>query len=164
MGYYNKISKGYNELHKKEQLKKLSIIKKNIKIKNNNLLLDVGCGTGISSKFNCKVIGIDPSTGLLKLNKNKNKIQGHAENLPFKDNIFDYVISVTSVHNFKNIEKSFKEIKRVGKNNFIFSILKRSNKLNEIKKQIKNNFIIKKVIEEEKDIVFFCKNKKYIKN
>ena len=68
MCYYNKISKGYNELYKEEQLKKLGIIKNNIKIKNGDLLLDVGCGTGLSSDFGCKVIGIDNSLELLKLN------------------------------------------------------------------------------------------------
>ena len=159
MNYYNQISKGYDRLHKEEQLKKLSIIKKNIKINKQDLLIDVGCGTGISSQFDCKVIGIDPSTGLLKLNKNKNKILGIAGNLPFKDNTFDFVISVTSVHNFKDIEKGLKEIKRVGKNDFVFSILKKYSKLNKIKKEIKNNFKIKKIIEEEKDIIFFAKTK-----
>ncbi len=159
MNYYNQLSKGYNKLHKEEQLKKLSIIKKNIKINKQDLLLDVGCGIGISSKFNCKVIGIDPSTGLLRLNKNKSKILGIAENLPFKSNTFDYVISVTSIHNFKDIGKSLKEIRRVGKKNFIFSILKRSNRLSEIKKEIKNNFKIKRIIEEEKDVIFFAKTK-----
>ena len=159
MGYYNKISKGYNELHKEEQLKKLLIIKNNIKINKNDLLLDVGCGTGISSQFDCKVVGIDPSIGLLRLNKSRNRIQAKAEYLPFKNNTFDIVISVTSAHNFKDIEKGLKEIKRVGKNNFVFSILKRSNKLNEIKKEIKNNFEIKKLTEEEKDTIFFAKTK-----
>lgn len=164
MGYYSKISKGYDELYKEEQLKKLSIIKDSIKIKSNDILLDVGCGTGISSQFGCKVIGIDPSAGLLKLNKNKNKILGNAESLPFKNNIFDVVISITSLHNFKNIEKGLKEIKRVGKNNFVFAVLKKSKKINQIKRLIKKNFKIRGIIEEDKDIIFFCKNKKYIKS
>ena len=46
---YNKIAKSYNELHKEEQIKKLEIIKKNIKII--PPLLDVGCGTGISTNY-----------------------------------------------------------------------------------------------------------------
>ena len=159
MSYYNKISKGYTKLHKEEQLKKLSIIKNNIKIKKSDLLLDVGCGTGISSDFDCTVIGIDPSEELLRLNKNKNKFLGDAEKLPFKSNFFDFVISVTAIHNFKDIERALKEIKRVGKNNFVFSILKRSNRFNEIKKLIKKNFRIEKEIEEDKDLIFFAKTK-----
>ena len=159
MGYYNKISKGYNELHKEEQLKKLLIIKNNIKINKNDLLLDVGCGTGISSQFDCKVVGIDPSIGLLRLNKSRSRIQAKAEYLPFKNNTFDIVISVTSAHNFKDIEKGLKEIKRVGKNNFVFSVLKKSKKINQIKILIKKQFKIKKLTEEEKDTIFFAKTK-----
>ena len=37
-------------------------------------ILDVGCGTGISSGFDCFVAGIDPSIGLLRQNKNGKKI------------------------------------------------------------------------------------------
>ena len=48
MDYYNQISKGYDELHGLEQLNKLNVIKNNLNIKNNDLLLDAGCGTGRS--------------------------------------------------------------------------------------------------------------------
>ena len=156
MTYYNRISRGYDELYKEEQLKKLSIIKKNIKINKNYLLLDVGCGTGVSSQFNCKVVGIDNSIELLRLNKNKNKILGNAESLPFKDNIFDAVVSITALHNFENIEKALKEMKRAGKKKFVFSVLKKSRKIKQIKKLIEKYFKINKVVEEEKDVLFFA--------
>ncbi|MFH1439948.1 MAG: methyltransferase domain-containing protein [Candidatus Woesearchaeota archaeon] len=155
MLYYNQISKGYNELHKEEQFKKLNIINKHLKVKKTDKLLDVGCGTGISSDFDCKVTGIDPSKELLKQNKGKT-ILGKAENLPFKDNSFDIVIAVTSIHNFDDIENGLKEIKRVGKDKFIFSILKRSKKFNEINSLLNKHFKVNKAIEEEKDIIFFC--------
>src|SRR3989344_7553058 len=48
MEYYNKIAKSYNELHEKEQLEKTRIILKFIKP--SGLLLDIGAGTGISTK------------------------------------------------------------------------------------------------------------------
>ena len=67
MNYYNKISEGYEELHKQEQLEKIQLIKKYISINQNEMLLDVGCGTGITTKFwNCKAYGIDPAIKLLK--------------------------------------------------------------------------------------------------
>ena len=155
MEFYNQIAKGYDELHGREQLSKLNIIKNNLKIKYTDLLLDVGCGTGISSQFNCNVIGIDLSFELLKLNKNKKKILSKAENLPFKDNIFDFVVSITSMHNFTDIENSLKEMKRVGKDKFVFSILKRTDKFKDIESLIKIYFKINNVIEEEKDTIFF---------
>ena len=132
MDYYDFIAKGYDELHREEQSNKLLIIKNNIKINKKIRILDVGCGTGISSGFGCFVVGIDPSIGLLKQNNNK-KILGVAENLPFKNYSFDYVVSITSIHNFKNIKKSINEIKRVGKENFVFSVLKNSKRFDFIK-------------------------------
>ncbi|MBS3131687.1 class I SAM-dependent methyltransferase [Candidatus Woesearchaeota archaeon] len=156
MGYYNSTSKGYNELHSEEQRKKVAIIKQNLKIKKSYKLLDVGCGTGLSSDFDCNVYGIDPSTELLKQSKIKNKILGRAEKNPFEGDFFDIVVSVTAIHNFDDAEKGLLEMKRVGKRDFAFSVLKKSKKFNEIKNAIKKNFKIKKTIEEEKDIIFFC--------
>ena len=103
MDYYNSISASYNKLHKEEQLTKIRIIKNNLKIKKSDFLLDVGCGTGIfAEEFNCIKIGIDPGIGMLKQGKNAFYIQAFAENLPFMDFCFDFVISVTKVSYFDN--------------------------------------------------------------
>ena len=152
---YDSIAGSYNELHGEEQLNKLSIIKKNIKTGKKTKILDVGCGTGISSDFGCFVTGIDPSLGLLKYNKHL-KILSAAEALPFKSNSFDYVISITSIHNFSDILQSISEMKRVGKKNFVFSVLKKSGKFNAIRQAIERNFRLNREIEEEKDVIFFC--------
>ena len=158
MNYYNSISKSYNKLHKEEQLNKIRQIKDNLEIKKNDFLLDVGCGTGIfAEEFNCIKIGIDPAINLLNQGKNAFYIQACAENLPFKDNSFDFVISVTAVHNFKDIRKGLEEIKRISRKNIALSILKKSSKINEIKNYIKELFKITKIIEEDKDIIFFAK-------
>ncbi len=94
---------------------------------------------------------------MLKQGKNAFYIQSYAENLPFKDKCFDKVISVTAIHNFKNIRKGLEEIKRVSKKDVALSILKRSTKIAEIKECIKKLFKITKKIEEDKDIIFFAK-------
>ena len=88
MKYYNKIAKGYNELHKQEQLKKINIIKKQLK-KPYSLTLDIGAGTGISSKP-FKAIPLDPSINMLKQYKGI-KVVGKAEHLPFKDKTFNTI-------------------------------------------------------------------------
>ncbi len=166
MDFYSAAAKGYDELYGEEQKIKHRIIKESLGIKNNDLLLDVGCGTGTFSTFNCKVIGIDPSMESLRQNKKSNKrtnansinnkILAIAENLPFKDNVFDKVISVTSMHNFGDIQKGVNEIIRVGKKDFAFSILKKSRKFKRIEKIIEKNFDIDKIIDAEKDWVFVC--------
>ncbi|MFH1209961.1 MAG: class I SAM-dependent methyltransferase [archaeon] len=150
---YKNIAKSYNKLHKEEQLKKLKIIKENIKII--PPLLDIGCGTGISTNFfKIKSIGIDPCIEMIRQSKSNNLIKGYAENLPFKDKSFNTVISVTSFHNFKDMEKALKEALRVSSNkNIAISFLKKSKKLKKFKIILKkySNF---KEIEEDKDLIF----------
>ncbi len=148
---YKYISKSYNELHEGEQIKKLKIIQENLKII--PPLLDVGCGTGISTNFfKVKSTGIDNCKEMIKGVKNLQYAE--AEKLPFKDNSFNTVISVTAFHNFNNMEKALEEIIRVSKNNNIgITFLKRSKKLNQFRKLIKKHLKIKE-IEEEKDIIF----------
>jgi len=155
---YKQIARSYNELHKEEQLAKLNIIKNNLKII--PPLLDVGCGTGISTDFfKVKSTGIDNCEEMIKQGKN-NLIKADAEKLPFKDKTFNTVISVTAFHNFKNMEKALKEIIRVSKNNNIcVTFLKKSKKLNQFK-EILNKYFKYKEIEENKDIIFLIKHTK----
>ena len=159
MQYYNKIAKGYNELYEQEQLKKLAIIKKYLKPTKKDILLDIGAGTGISTKaFNkvCKCIALEPAVEMLKQYSGE-KILGTAESIPFKAQTFSIIISITSFHHF-NINKALKEIKRVSKPNakIIISILKSSKKAPVLKKKLKKlNY---KIIEEAHDLIFFSPN------
>lgn len=118
-------------------------------------LLDVGCGTGISTNFfKIKSIGIDNCREMIEQGT-KNLIHGDAEKLPFKDKSFNTVISVTAFHNIKNMEKALKEIIRVSKNNNIcITFLKRSKRLVQFRKIVKKYFKNIKEIEEDKDIIF----------
>lgn len=167
MNYYNEISQGYEELYKKEQIKKLNFIKillkrLNIKIKESDRLLDVGCGTGLTTQFwqSKNKIGIDPARKLIEKAKNKDKesnyIIASAENIPFKDDSFDIVVSITAIQNFQDVEKGLKEIKRVAKFLIILSFLKNSNKKIKILNLIKNLFKIKEITEEDKDFIIIC--------
>ena len=157
MNYYDETARGYDELHGEEQLKKLKIIADEIKATKDTKLLDVGCGTGLSAKvFNCNITGIDPAENLLKQCSFKT-IKAKAESLPFKDNSFDVVIAVTSIHNFDDIEKGLKEIKRVGKDQFALTVLKKAKNCNEIINKIKELFKIIKEIDEDKDKIFILK-------
>lgn len=162
--YYNQISSGYEELHREEQERKLAIIKRELssRIKKNHMLLDVGCGTGITSDFDCRVFGADPALKLLRKSLEKSKpdfsICAEAERLPFKDNSFDAVVSVTALQNFRDTGKGLDEIKRVGKERCVYalSFLKSSAKKESMINAIKGRFSIKKEIEEDKDMLLFC--------
>ncbi len=155
MNYYDKISEGYDELHGEEQKKKLKIIVKHLRPAPSDKILDVGCGTGISSDLPGDVTGIDPSGELLMIAKKRGikAIKGKAEALPFDDNSFDIVISLTAAQNFDDIKKGIKEIKRVSKGKVAVSILKKSRKIKEFKHTMENEFPGCLWIEEEKDLI-----------
>ncbi|MFH2028073.1 MAG: class I SAM-dependent methyltransferase [Nanoarchaeota archaeon] len=159
MTYYDEISEGYEELHKEEQEKKIALIKKYFKPKKEDKLLDVGCGTGLTTEpWNCKRYGIDPAPKLLARARDKEHIGyklAPAEAIPYEDNFFDVVISITAIQNFHDIEKGLKEIKRVGKERFILSFLKRSPKKDLIENLIRKIFDAEEFVEEEKDIIYF---------
>lgn len=142
---YKYIAKSYNKLHSEEQLEKLKIISKYLKVKSTDKLLDIGCGTGISTNyFKCNSIGIDPCKELIEQGE-KNLILGEAEKLPFKGKEFDIILCITAIHNFNNYKKAIKEMKRVlkEKGKIAVTILKKSKNFKEIKQELNKNFKLK---------------------
>lgn len=161
MNYYDEIAKGYEELHKEEQEKKINLIKKKLKVNPEDKLLDVGCGSGMTTRcWQCRRYGIDPSKKLLEKAMKKDAEGTYrlarAESIPFKDNFFDTVVSITAIQNFGDIKKGLEEIKRVGKGRFALSFLKKSQKRLIIEKLINEIFDVIEIVEEEKDMMFFC--------
>jgi ubiquinone/menaquinone biosynthesis C-methylase UbiE len=169
MNYYNEIAEGYDELHEEEQLDKLETIKdmlekEDIEISSECKLLDVGCGTGISTRFwdysKCERIGIDPAEKLIAIAQKKD-IYGQyfveaAENISFEDELFDFVISVSAIHNFENVGKALEEIKRVSNHIVVITVLKKAAAYEEITKKIKNKFELVKEREQEMDSILLC--------
>ncbi|MBC8495110.1 methyltransferase domain-containing protein [archaeon] len=154
--YYDDIADGYEELHREEQLKKLNIIKENLRFDRSDLMLDVGCGPGFAAEvFDSRIIGLDPSEKLLEKCSFKT-VRCEAEDIPFPDKHFDVVISVTSIHNFNDFKKGLREIKRIGKERFAFSILRQTKKFVDIKAFIDDNFLIKKTINQGTDLIIIC--------
>lgn len=152
--FYNSIAPSYNTLHGTEQFQKFKLIQERIKnLKNegtiniitNPSLLDIGCGTGLStigmkSIFNSLItIGIDPSDGLLEKAKNINikEIQelGKAYYLEIQDNVleniefiemqaekltletkkFNIITSLTAIQNFADYKIAVNEMIKVAK-------------------------------------------------
>jgi len=161
MKFYDEIAAGYEELHKEEQLKKIKLIKRYLKVRLKDKLLDVGCGSGLTTEpWRCKRYGIDTSKNLLKRARQKRDIRcklASAEKIPYKDNFFDIVISITAIQNFDNAEKCLKEIKRVGKDRFVLTFLKKSSKKEKIENLIRTYFKVEEKIEEEKDVIFITR-------
>jgi ubiquinone/menaquinone biosynthesis C-methylase UbiE len=75
-------------------------------------ILDVGCGTGQwlgVFPSDATVFGIDPATEMLKRARGRNShvqlIRGHANELPFRDNKFDFLYCIHALHHFEDPEK-----------------------------------------------------------
>ena len=171
--YYDYIAKGYNELHEEEQKTKLETIKKQIKTRKNQELLDIGFGTGFSTNFfDCNITGLEPSKKMLDVAKQKIKktkqnnkitlIQKNDEHLKnFGEQKFDYVLCITVAHHFKNLDEAITQIKRITKKKgtIIFSLLKTSKTTKTLEKQLTNNFALTKKINQKKDIILILKQK-----
>ena len=94
---------------------------------NNQNLIDVACGTGDVAKLflnfvnkSSKITCVDPNKGMLKKGKEKLKdfknlkwINASAENLPVKDDSFDFYTISFGLRNTKNLNRALKEAYRV---------------------------------------------------
>ena len=120
---YNDIGKTYNQTRKADQ-RILQRIIDELKLVPGSKILDIGAGTGNYSyelsAIGYEVYALEPSEVMINQGKNHQKLkwyQGVAEDIPFGEGIFDGVICILSTHHFKNLAKSFYEIKRVLKDN-----------------------------------------------
>ena len=113
-------------LHRKWKRKFIDLI--DLNLKNKNIILDLGCGTGdiISqinnkSKLNSNYLAylVDPNIKMMQqgIKKIKKKnvlwIASYGEKLPFKDNKFDLVTMSFSLRNVENIKITLNEINRI---------------------------------------------------
>ena len=97
------------------------IIDKFIKSFNKGSLIgDIGCGNGRNClvRDDCKFIGTDISESLVNICKNKGIDCTVANNLelPFKDNHFDYLMSIAVIHHFCNEERRIKAMRASTRN------------------------------------------------
>ena len=106
------------ERHKSIYFSELKALKKVIP---EGLGLEIGVGSGRFAQPLGAKIGIDPSRNMLKLAKERSidVIQGVGENLPFKDNTFDFVFIVVTLCFVKNpvdiLSEALRVIKRSGR-------------------------------------------------
>lgn len=81
-------------------------------------LLDLACGAGhmasdAATRFQCRVMALDVSEGMLARAKVAARVCGDAERLPFPDSCFDTVVCGLGVMYFPNTLAALSEIRRV---------------------------------------------------
>lgn len=109
-----------------------------LSLKDGSDILDIGCGGGKNIQNLLKlsnknvVYGVDYSQTSVKnsINKNKKAIkekrafitQATASNLPFSDAKFDLITAFETIYFWGDLEKCFKEVKRVLKDDGVFMV------------------------------------------
>jgi len=113
---FEKYSKEYDEWFIKNQniyLAELNAIKR--LVPSDKLGVEIGIGTGrFALPLGIKV-GVDPSEKMAEISRNRGiqVYRGVAEQLPFSNETFDFVLLVTTICYVDNLEESFKESYRV---------------------------------------------------
>ena len=112
----------------KRHHKLLDLVVQSSSVKDNDNVLDLGCGTGLLSlkflkKADCLIHGVDSSPEMLKIFKNKIKKLDlsknitcqleNAESLTFKENSFDIIASTVTLHHVKNKYPVIRKINRL---------------------------------------------------
>ncbi|MBX5321499.1 MAG: class I SAM-dependent methyltransferase [Candidatus Bathyarchaeota archaeon] len=126
MQHYNLTAKTYDLQYAEEQKVKIETALKNVKLPENSLILDIGCGTGLLFEYVADkaemVVGLDISKKILEQAGkralkfgNVHLVLADADHAPFKNETFSHLFAITLLQNMSNPEKTLAEIKRVAK-------------------------------------------------
>ncbi|MFC1889819.1 class I SAM-dependent methyltransferase [Thermodesulfobacteriota bacterium] len=78
-------------------------------------VLNVGAGIGSYEPKHCKVVALEPSEEMIALRpaSTATVVNGHAEELPFRDCAFDAAMAILTIHHWPDIRKGLSEMLRV---------------------------------------------------
>lgn len=128
---FNKVAKHYDSLNTFFSLGMDTLWRKKLahELSGAGSILDIATGTGevaiqmVKNLGGVKVVGLDPSAGMLELARNKinapgisehiSLTQGSAEELPFSDDSFDAVSIAFGIRNTEDPVRSLSEMRRV---------------------------------------------------
>ncbi|SDA46059.1 class I SAM-dependent methyltransferase [Methanobrevibacter millerae] len=147
---------------------------KHLKIKEDDVILDIGCGGGMNIKRMSekakKVYGVDYSIESVKLSRQVNEdnirqgkvevLEGNVAALPFDDDSFDIVTAFETVYFWPDIEKSFGEVRRVLKPGGTFLIGMETNGSDSLVMRFWNHFIDMEMYTDD-EISSFLENNDY---
>jgi len=130
MRHYDQLAKVYDAQYYEEQEAKINAALNSLTLRENSIVLDAGCGTGllfphVAEKVKL-VVGMDISTLILKkAEKRTNQyfntalIRADVDYAPFPNNTFDFVFAITLLQNTPNPNLTLNEMKRVTKKDAI---------------------------------------------
>jgi len=133
MQHYDNIASVYDMQYAEEQGAKIKAVLDEINLQPDNIILDIGCGTGTLFKHiknsTKLLIGLDISLSLLikaktqaKQYRNTNVIRAEADHTPFKNKTFHTIFAITLLQNMPNPAATLREIKRISKDNVTIAV------------------------------------------
>jgi len=133
MRHYDQQAAIYDVQYLGEQNAKIEDALSSTELKPNEVVLDLGCGTGFLFQHINKsirlLVGLDISSKALREAKKRTKnmsnivlVRADADNTPFPNHIFDRVFAITLLQNMPNPLKTISEMKRIGKPQSMFVI------------------------------------------
>ncbi len=133
MRHYDQQAKVYDTQYMEEQNAKIENALNSMKPKPNEIVLDMGCGTGFLfhpiNKTAKLLVGLDISSKLLQEAKKRTKstsniglIRADADNTPFPNHIFDRVFAITVLQNMPDPTETLREMNRVSKPEAVFVV------------------------------------------
>lgn len=116
----------YDARYAEEQNAKIKAALESLSIKDNGLVLDVGCGTGLLFNHVAEkaemMVGLDFSKEILLQAKkrvdnfqNIHLVLADADNMPFRVESFNFVFAFTLLQNMPKYVETLKEMKRVAR-------------------------------------------------
>jgi ubiquinone/menaquinone biosynthesis C-methylase UbiE len=120
--WYNTLSSSYDELYGKEQSHKFEMVLESLREKHFKVLVDIGCGTGAFLEKAHEIcdhsIGIDLSTGMLRIAKNRRTpnaeyVLASSSSLPLKDDSADCIVSISTAKAESNLPIFFADLERI---------------------------------------------------
>jgi ubiquinone/menaquinone biosynthesis C-methylase UbiE len=132
MRHYDLQAVIYNVQYLGEQDAKIEDILNSIHFESNEVVLDLGCGTGFLFGHITKqvgLVGVDLSRKALQEAKERTKnlsnvalVRADADNTPFLNRTFDKIFAITLLQNMPNPRRTISEMKRVAKPQAIFAV------------------------------------------
>jgi ubiquinone/menaquinone biosynthesis C-methylase UbiE len=139
MSYWNaETAEWYAEKYRDYPTNRLAV--NELDLLDHSSIVDVGCGTGSALRHAASItaggvfIGIDPVPRMIEIAKElteehefKGRIEyrvGSAEKLPIDNDFARYVFAFDSIDHWQDVDKGFREIKRILQPDGLFTIVK----------------------------------------
>ena len=173
MSHYDCIVSNYDTLYAQEQSRQIKTALKYINLQRRDIVIDVGCGTGLL--FSCLrkkialLVGVDLSRGILRQAKRQAKrdknivlVCADADYMPFVNAAFNLAFAITIMQNMPHANKILKEVKRVLKPESLLAVtgLKKKYTLEDFTEILREAKLEIKALEDDEDLkgyVAICK-------